>query len=550
MRLILASIFTLGILFVFLLAIIAGILYVLGIIEIWFLIIFTAIIFFLQWLLSPYISDLIFKSFYKLKWISIEDLGIEDKEVANFIKETCRKNKIRIPKIGFINDDNPQAFCYGSAAFNARLVFTKGIFTYLDTEERKAVFGHELGHIVHRDFIIMSLASFIVVLLYYISQILLRATASGGRDKGKGVLIIIGIVAFIFYLIGTYLLLFLSRTREYYADEFSVKATNNSDALASALIKVAYGIIARPEEKKQIEIMRATRTLGIMDFQAAKGIGLIYLTSLKLKSWEPIQKTFLFDLKNPWAFICELNSTHPLVAKRIRRIEKIKDVKAFDFNEIEKYPIDMKRLYTNFFKDIFFEFLPLFFIISFIAFSIILISMLATSLLVLIQLFGIFFIGLGLSIIAKTLYRYPATLPKKSNILELMGDVYASPIRGTRVELNGVIVGRGIPGLIFSEDMMFQDETGLIYLNYEGLIPFLSNLVFAILKLEKLIGKSCKVYGWFIRGLSPRIELEKIIVEGKEIKSRVKLLGIILGVIISLIGFFIFSISLIIISFL
>jgi hypothetical protein len=86
-----------------------------------------------------------------------------------------------------------------------------------------------------------------------------------------------------------------------------------------------------------------------------------------------------------------------------------------------------------------------------------------------------------------------------------MGDVYASPIRGTRVELNGVIVGRGIPGLIFSEDMMFQDETGLIYLNYEGLIPFLSNLVFAILKLEKLIGKANwkklqslrLVYSWF-----------------------------------------------------
>jgi hypothetical protein len=86
MRLILASIFTLGILFVFLLAIIAGILYALGIIEFWFLIIFTAIIFLLQWLLSPYISDLIFQCFYKLKWISIEDLGIEDKEVANFIK--------------------------------------------------------------------------------------------------------------------------------------------------------------------------------------------------------------------------------------------------------------------------------------------------------------------------------------------------------------------------------------------------------------------------------------------------------------------------------
>jgi hypothetical protein len=90
---------------------------------------------------------------------------------------------------------------------------------------------------------------------------------------------------------------------------------------------------------------------------------------------------------------------------------------------------------------------------------------------------------------------------------------------------------------------MFQDETGLIYLNYEGLIPFFSNLVFAIFKLEKLIGKSCKVYGWFIRGLSPRIELKTILIEGKEIKSRVKFLGIIVGVLIILIGIFIFLLS-------
>jgi Zn-dependent protease with chaperone function len=539
MKLALASIFTLGILFAFLLAIIAGVLYALRIIEIWFLIIFTAVIFFLQWLLSPYISDIIFQWLYKLKWIGIEGLEKKDKKVADFIKETCRKNKIKIPKIGFIDDDNPQSFCYGSAAFNARLIFTEGIFTYLDTEERKAVFGHELGHIVHRDFIIMTLAAFLVALLYHVSQVLLRAKED--RERGKAA--IIGVVAYIFYLIGTYVLLFLSRIREYFADEFSVKATNNSDALASALIKIAYGIIARPDEKRQVELMQGTRTLGIMDFKAAKGIGLTYLACLKLKSWEPIQKTFLFDLKNPWAFIYELNSSHPLVAKRIRRIEKIKDVKAFDFDKIEKYPIDRKRLYTTFFKDIFFEFLPLFFFVLFSAFSVLLFLKLITLPLTLIHLFSIFFIGLGLSIVAKTLYRYSVALPKKSNILELMGDVYASPIRGTLVELDGKIVGRGIPGLILSEDMMFQDKTGLIYLNYEGLIPFFSNLVFAIFKLEKLVGKSCKVFGWFIRGLSPRIELKTILTEGKEIKSWVRFLGIIVGVAIVLIGVFIFLLS-------
>jgi hypothetical protein len=370
---------------------------------------------------------------------------------------------------------------------------------------------------------------------------------SSGEGKEKGKIAIIGAVAYVFYLIGTYILLFLSRIREYYADEFSVKATNNSDALASALIKVAYGILARPEEKKQVELMQGTRTLGIMDFKAAKGIGLAYIACLKLKSWEPIQRAFLFDLKNPWAFIYELNSSHPLVAKRIKRIEKIKDVKAFDFDKIEKYSLDKEKLYKNFLKDIFFELLPFIFFIP-ILISPIVISFIIgnfnplkpTSVVSAIKAFfnlmSFSLIGLGLSIIAKTLYRYSSENPKKTTILELMGDIYASPIRGVAVELDGAIVGRGVPGLIVSEDMMFQDETGLIYLDYEGIIPFFGNIVFALTKLESIIGKKCKIFGWFIRGLSPRIELKSIWIEGKEIKSWVKLLGIITGVIIILTG--------------
>ncbi len=531
MKLALASIFTLGLLFAFLLAVIAGIFYFLGIVEIWFLITFTGVLFFLQWLLSPYLSDLVFQWLYKLKWIGIEGIAKRDKGLARFIEETCKKNRIKVPKIGFINDDNPQAFCYGSAAFNARLVFTEGIFTYLDKEERKAVFAHELGHIVHRDFIIMSLAAFLLSLLYHFSQVLLRA-----RGRKKGGIVILGIISYVFYWIGTYILLFLSRIREYFADEFSAKATS-PDSLARALIKVAYGIIAKPEAKSQLELMKGTRTLGIMDFSAAKGIGLAYITSLKLKSWKPLQKIFLFDLKNPWAFVYELNSSHPLTAKRIRRLSKLGKVSAFDFEAIEKYPVDLKKLYANFFRDIFFLFLPLLFFLGFSISAILLFLKLVVLPIPLSFIVCLFFVGLGLSVMAKTLYRYPEKSLKETTIFELMEDVYASPIRGKWVKLKGKIIGRGIPGLILSEDMMFQDRTGLVYLNYEGLIPFFGNLVFALFKLDKLVGKEAEIEGWFLRGLSHRIELKEVRCEGKRIKSWVKLWGMLAGLMLILIGF-------------
>ena len=66
-------------------------------------------------------------------------------------------------------------------------------------------------------------------------------SSRGGGKKNAGPLI--GLAALIAYYIGIYLLLYLSRTREYLADAFSANKVEPRH-LASALIKIAYGIVA------------------------------------------------------------------------------------------------------------------------------------------------------------------------------------------------------------------------------------------------------------------------------------------------------------------
>ena len=532
MKLFFASLFVLGILFVFFLSIVLAVLYALEAINLWVLFAGTAFLYFLYWLAAPYISDIVYRLLYRLRWVGIEEIHRRDPAVAQFIETVCRNNKIKVPKIGFIPDDNPQAFVYGSAAFNARMVFTNGIFTYLDTDERKAIFGHEIGHIVNRDFIIMTLAAFLVAVLYHTYRVLIRIRP---RKKGGAPIAAVAFASLIFYVIGTYLLLFLSRLREYFADERSAKWFS-ADALSKALVKVAYGIIAKPEEKRRSELMEGTRTLGIMDFKASEGLGLGYITGKQLDSWEPIQRTFLFDIHNPWAFLYELKSSHPLTAKRIQRLSQIGEVRAFNFDEIKRYPVDKKKLYAHFARDAFFVFLPLLLIIGSILlyimfFSINWLGILAAGL-----------IGFGVGTVAQVLYRYPAEIFKEATTLELMEDVYASPIRGKRRSLDGKIVGRGIPGLIFSKDMMFQDKTGLIYLRYEGLIPLLSNLIFALFKVDKLVGREGKTDGWFFRSLAPRLELNFIHIGEKKFQSWIKFWGVGSGILLVIGGLFILSI--------
>ncbi len=533
MSLFLASTFVLGILFVFLLTIVFAVLYVVDAISVWALFGGTTFLYIFYWLVSPYISDIVFRWLYRVRWTGIEEINRRDPEVAQFIETVCRNNKIKVPKIGFIPDDNPQAFVYGSAAFNARMVFTNGIFTYLDTDERKAVFGHEIAHIVHRDFIIMTLAAFILAVLYHIANILLRAR---GRGRGTGYIKLIGSAAFIFYLIGTYLLFFLSRLREYHADEKSAKWFS-ADALSRALVKVAYGIIARPEAKEKSELMEGTRELGIMDFKAAEGLGLGYVTGMNLKSWEPIQRTFLFEIHNPWAFLYELKSSHPFTAKRIRRLSQVGEVHAFNFDEISRYPVDRQKIYTHLTRDIFFVFLPILAVVG----GILLYIMQAG---INLGIFGAGLIGFGLGTVAQILYRYPSEASTEATTLELMQDIYVSPIRGKRRLLDGKIAGRGIPGYVFSKDMMFQDKTGLIYLRYEGLIPFLGNLIFALFKVGKLVGQEGKTDGWFFRSLAPRLELNFVQIGEKKFQSWVRFWGVAAGIFLTLAGLFVLFLSL------
>jgi Zn-dependent protease with chaperone function len=150
--------------------------------------------------------------------------------------------RFKAPRIGFIPDRNPTAFTYGLLRSNARIVVTQGIFEFLSEEEQRAVVAHELGHIVNRDFILMTMAGMLVQILYQIYAALARSQRSSSSKEGNK-LAVIGFVALIFYYIGIYLLLYLSRTREYLADAFSAGRVEPRH-LAGALIKIAYGIVA------------------------------------------------------------------------------------------------------------------------------------------------------------------------------------------------------------------------------------------------------------------------------------------------------------------
>ncbi len=188
--------------------------------------------------ISPWLMDLSQKWLYQTRWVSIADIAQQSPETAEVIKLVCADKQLKQPRLGIIDDQNPTAFTYGSLPNSARLIVSQGLFTYLEDEEVAAVYAHELGHIVHWDFAVMTVASTMIQICYLIYTFA-RRMGRRGNEKVKDAMQTAALVAYIFYLIGSYLLLYLSRTREYFADHFAAETTGNPNALSRALVKIA-----------------------------------------------------------------------------------------------------------------------------------------------------------------------------------------------------------------------------------------------------------------------------------------------------------------------
>ena len=160
---------------------------------------------------------------------------------------------MKVPWFGLIHDGAPNAFTYGHHPSNMRIVITQGILDLLEPEEVEGVVAHEIGHGKNWDMLLMTVVQLVPLLLYFLYRTALQA---GGRGKDGGYRIAVAVGAYVLYIASEYVVLWFSRCREYYADRFAGNVTGNPSALASALVKIGYGLAARgqsPPEDAEAE---------------------------------------------------------------------------------------------------------------------------------------------------------------------------------------------------------------------------------------------------------------------------------------------------------
>lgn len=239
------------------------------------------------------------------------------------VSELARDAKIPKPRIGIAATNLPNAFAFGRWASDGRVCVTEGIMNLLDEKELRAVLAHEISHLKHRDVVVITMISVIPMICWYIAWSFMF---SGGRDRGNQVLI--GIMAMVIYFISNMLVLYVSRIREYYADEGAVKLGSAPHHLASALYKLVYGSARFPKESlKKVEGMKA--------FFASDPSRASYeireLSQLDLDRSGTIDQNELMGLRSRPIKVSsadkfmEMFSTHPNMLRRIQRLSSLKE---------------------------------------------------------------------------------------------------------------------------------------------------------------------------------------------------------------------------------
>jgi heat shock protein HtpX len=222
--------------------------------------------------------------------------GEQARRLHAIIERLCIQANVPKPRVAIAMTPMPNAFAVGRTPRSATVCATAGILQLLDDSELEAVLGHEITHVINRDVVVMTIASFFASIAAFITQFgFFFGGGFGGRNnqnnQGNNAFVVVLLVSAAVYVISFLLLQALSRYREFAADRGSAIITGRPSALISALLKIDRGMGMIP-----------TR-----DLRAASGeLAAFYIFPPKVKQTA-----------------ATLFSTHPPLDARIKRLQRL-----------------------------------------------------------------------------------------------------------------------------------------------------------------------------------------------------------------------------------
>jgi heat shock protein HtpX len=187
---------------------------------------------------SYFFSDKIALSMYRAQPVSETENPEIYHRVGPIVRNLTQRMGLPMPKLYIIPDESPNAFATGRNPTHASVAFTAGILRLMNDNEIEGVVAHELGHVLHRDILISSVAATLAAAITFIAR--MAFWFGGSRDDdNRGGSPIAAIAMLILAPIAAMLIqMAISRSREYDADAASAKYVGSPYPLINGLQKL------------------------------------------------------------------------------------------------------------------------------------------------------------------------------------------------------------------------------------------------------------------------------------------------------------------------
>jgi len=479
-------------------------------------------------LASPWLLDWLLQTTAGLKPLSLQRLQQTHSESCRLLRRLNQRQGWLMPLVQELPTSAPLMFSYGWLPRYSRIVVSRGLLNQLTDAEVATLIGYELNHLKTWTLPWMSL---VAALLQLCHQGYWQTAQWGDRQTqplnrfaaAVGMAVCYGL----FWLFRKVNVL-AARSRVLLSDRQAVVWTGDPNALMRALVKLETGIAtAIIETGYTPPLIESTDLLTPLGYEAAIGLGSLFpqVGFLSAIAW---------DIHNPYRRWLSLNSSHPGLGERLRRLTsyavKWRLTPALPLPEFTDTRKAGRPQFGTHWGAFLLQISP--YLGPFVG---------VAGALVLWFLGGVFeplglrqigwlygdrsvlwgslLLGLGMGIMVRINPYFPDITAgnrfKHPPLPSLYADPLVLPTVSQPVRLTGKLLGRSGMANWLCQDLILQTSTGLLKLHFFSAIGPVGNLLLHPRHPSTWVGRPLEVQGWYRRGAIAWLDVESFLTNGK-----------------------------------
>jgi heat shock protein HtpX len=174
-----------------------------------------------------------------------------------------------MPEVGIYESADPNAFATGPTKSRALVAVSSGLLQSMNREQVRGVLAHEVAHVANGDMVTMTLIQGVInAFVMFLARIIAFALTSSRdgdnrRTSGASFYIVTMVLVVVFMILGSIVVAWFSRLREYRADYGGAKLAGR-DNMISALqgLQRTFGIPADANVSPAVQTLQISNKSG------------------------------------------------------------------------------------------------------------------------------------------------------------------------------------------------------------------------------------------------------------------------------------------------